>query len=219
MTKTPSVRDRRALSPTKATKLSMVAVALMVMASGCLTSQEPFYQESDIRADDRLVGSYGDENDHSQPPTRFYVSKVSDFDHQGQYYVRIISRPGCEMKFGAVFFQIGTNRFLDMLPVIEGCDHLAANPPSLIELLQSVTLQPFHVAVKVDATNNGVKLAFVEHPRLAEVAQKFPQYFQPFKPGELPRLVSDTAREREFLLRFGSDTNIFKVAQVKREAR
>lgn len=199
-------------------KLYLLVIPAILVLCGCLTSEQPFYQESDIKVDDRIVGAYGDVNDHSQPATRFYVSKVSDLDHQGQYYVTISSRPGCEMKFGAVLFQIGTNRFLDMLPVLEACDHLAASPPSLIELLQSATLQPLHMAVRVDTSTNGVRLAFVDHPRLLEVARKFPQYFQPFKPGELPRVVSDTAREREFLLRFGGDTNIFKSADVKREA-
>ena len=201
----------------KATKLSLLAIAVMVIASGCLTSEEPFYQESDIKVDDRLVGTYVDESDHSKSPTLFYVSRVGDFDHRGQYYITVASKPGCEMKFGAVLFQISTNRFLDMLPQLEACDDVPASPPSLLGLLKSATLQPLHMAVKVEVSTNGVKLDFATHPALVAAATKFPQYFQPLKPGRFPRMIADAKRQREFLLRFGGETNLFKPSELRRE--
>ena len=191
----------------------------MLMASGCLTSEEPFYQASDIKVDDRLIGTYVDASDHSPEPTRFYVSKVSDFVQHGRYYVTVATERSCEMKFGAVLFQIGTNRFLDMLPQIEACDHVAASPPSLIELLQGATLQPLHMAVKVEASTNGIRLGFATHPALVQTAVKFPEYFRPLKPQQLPRMVADTRKQREFLLRFGSDTNLFKPTELRREKK
>lgn len=208
------------LSPQLGTQMNLkpylLSIPAMLVLSGCLTSEEPFYQEGDIKVDDRLVGTYGDNSDHSQSSTRFSISKVADFEHRGEYYVTIGDNPACSMKFGAVLFQIATNRFLDMVPIIEACDHIPANPPSLIELLQAATLQPMHMVVRVDFTTNGATFSFADHPRLLKAARDHPTFFQPFKPGQLPRLVNDTARERDFLLRFGGDTNLFKSSDLKR---
>ncbi len=203
----------------KTPKICVLAIPTLLVVSGCLTSQQPFFEESDIRVDDRLVGAYKDESDQSQSPARFYVVKDPDYYHKGAYYVTVASSSDCSMKFGAVLFQIGTNRFLDLVPIIEACDRLAANPPSLIELLQSVVLQPMHMAVKVAVSTNGLKFGFADHPRLAAAAKKFPEYFQPLKPEQCPRLVADTKRQREFLLRFGGETNIFMQVEMKRAAK
>jgi hypothetical protein len=203
----------------RTTTIYLLVTSALLPLSGCLTSPEPFYQESDIVVDDRLVGTYRDQNDQSQSPAQFYIAKDPDYYHKGGYYVTV-GNPACSMKFGAVLFQIGTNRFLDMVPIIEACDRVAAAPPSLIELLQSATIQPMHMAVRVDeVSTNGAKLSFVSHPQLVATANKFPDYFQPLKPGQLPRLVADTKRQREFLTRFGSDTKLFQPAQISREAQ
>lgn len=197
----------------------LLTVPILLLLSGCLTSLEPFYQEGDIQVDDRLVGDYLDQNERSQSPTHLLISKVDDYYHKGQYYVTIASQPGCEMKFGAVLFQIGTNRFLDLLPQIEACDYLAANPPSLIGLLQAATLQPMHMVVKVDTSTNGIRFGFADHPSLLKAARNYPEYFQPLKPEQLPRMVANTKRQREFLLRFGGDTNIFKFGQFTKPVK
>ena len=123
------------------------------------------------------------------------------------------------MRFGAILFQVGTNRFLDMLPLPEACDRIAANPPSAIEILQGITLQPLHLVIRVDATTNGLRYGAIDHPGLQAMARKFPEYFRASKPEQLPRMVADTKRQREFLLRFGGETNIFKPSEVKRERK
>lgn len=200
----------------KTIKFFLLAIPVLLVLSGCLTSQEPFYQESDVRVDDRLLGDYRDESDKSQTPTCFYISPVDTHYLKGHYYVTVASNPNCEMKFHAVLFQVGTNRFLDMMPEIEACDRLAANPPSLNELLKSATLQPLHMAVSVEISTNGVKLGFADHAGLVAAARKFPEYFQQLKPEQFPRMVAGSNRQREFLLRFGGETNIFKPVEIKR---
>jgi hypothetical protein len=203
----------------KTTKLCLLGIAALLVLSGCLTSPKPFYQESDIIVDDRIVGTYGDESDRSQSSTHLYITKDPDYYHKGAYYITVASGSDCSMKFGAILFQIGTNRFLDMVPITTACDHIAANPPSLIELLQTAALQPMHMAVRVDASTNGVKFAFADYLSLLAAAKKFPEYFQPLEPGQLPRMIGDTKRQREFLERFGGGTNVFKAAEVKHEIK
>jgi hypothetical protein len=194
------------------TKLYLLVVPVLLVLSGCLTSQEPFYQEGDIKVDERLVGTYRYENEK----TSWLIEK--DLDQSDRYFVTLLSdvRP-CTMRFGAILFQVGTNRFLDMLPLPEACDRLAGGPPSAIEILQGITLRPLHLVVRVDATTNGLRYGAIDQKGLQATATKFPEYFQPLKPEQLPRVVADTKRQREFLLRFGGDTNIFKSSEVKRE--
>jgi hypothetical protein len=198
------------------TAFYLAAFAAVLTLSGCLTSEEPFYQDGDVRVDDRLVGTYGDEANPSQP-TRLYISKVNEFDeYKGQYYLTVSESPSCSMKFGAVLFQVGTNRFLDMIPIIEACDHLPGNPPSLIELLQSAMLRPMHMVVKVDINTNGIRFSFADHVALLRTARSHAEFFQPLKPGQLPRMVPNTMRQRDFLQQFGGDTNVFKPGQFTR---
>ncbi len=200
----------------KATKLGFLAITVMLTASGCLTSEEPFYQKGDIKVDDRIVGNY------VPPPPEtgatFNISKIDDLnEHPGQYYVTVNESDHCSMKFRAVLFQVGTNRFLDLAPVIEACDHVAGGPPSIMEMLQIAALQPMHMVVGVNIATNELKLGVVDYPHLQEMAKNHSEYFKPAKPDQLPRLEGDTKRLQEFLLRFGGDTNVFAPGGIKRE--
>lgn len=198
------------------TFLYLLTAALMITTSGCLTSEDAFYQPSDIKVDDRLVGTYGYEKEKSS----WLIEK--DLDHSDRYFITLfgdVSRP-CNMRFGATLFLVGTNRFLDMLPLPEACDHIAGSPPSAIEILQSLTLLPLHLVVRVDdVTTNGLRYSVVEERSLQAIAKKNPEYFQSPTSGQLPRMVTNTQKQREFLLRFGGDTNIFQSAELKRAAK
>jgi hypothetical protein len=197
----------------KVMKFCSLAVAVIIIASGCLTSEEPFYQESDIKADDRLLGAYRNGNEQ----TGFKIDK--DPDHSNRYLVTLASdvKP-CTMRFSGVLFHVGTNLFFDMLPMLESCDHVAGSTPGPIETIQGMMLQPLHLVVKIDLTPNGLRYGVIDQQGLLTMARKFPEYFQARTEQSL-RMVPDTKRQREFLLRFGGDTNIFKPAEIKRQAR
>jgi hypothetical protein len=75
----------------KTTKLCLLGIAALLVLSGCLTSPKPFYQESDIIVDDRIVGTYGDESDRSQSSTHLYITKDPDYYHKGAYYITVAS--------------------------------------------------------------------------------------------------------------------------------
>ncbi|MDB6015903.1 MAG: hypothetical protein JWR19_392 [Pedosphaera sp.] len=197
----------------KLMKHCLLAVAMMLIASGCLTSPEPFYQESDIKVDDRLIGTYHAENEQ----TGWQIEK--DLDQSNRYIVTLFSdlKP-CFMRFSGVLFQVGTNRFFDMLPMLESCDHVAGSTPGPIEIMQGITLQSLHLVVRMDATTNGLRYGVIDQQGLLATAKKFPEYFQA-RAEQLPRMVPDTKRQRDFLMRFGGDTNIFKPVEIKRGAK
>src|SRR5882724_12066916 len=99
----------------KKTKYFLMAIPILLLVSGCLTSQDAFYEENDIVVDDRLVGTYGDKIVNPQSSSQFSITKDEDYYHKGRYYITITSGQDCSMKFAAVSYQIGTNRFLDLL--------------------------------------------------------------------------------------------------------
>src|SRR5581483_3867938 len=121
----------------------------------------------------------------------------------GHYVVTLVSDVRrCSMRFKGVLFQVGTNHFLDMMPVLESCDHVAGGPPGPIEIMQSLTLQQLHLVVRVDFTGTGLRCGVVDRQALLTAADRFPQYFQAAKPGRIARMVSNPKMEQDFLLRF-----------------
>jgi hypothetical protein len=114
-----------------------------------------------------------------------------------------------------------------MLPENEACDRVAASPPGIIEILQSLTIQPLHMVIKVEVKTNGLTMAFADYQQLVATAKKFPEYFQPPNPKpvenrrdreQFPRMKADMKLQREFLMRFGGDTNVFRTANLKKAA-
>jgi hypothetical protein len=70
------------------------------------------------------------------------------------------------------------------------------------------------MVVKVNVGTNGAQFGFVDYSGLRAACKIAPDYF--LKPlDEFPRMIPDTKRQREFLLRFGSDTNIFRMADLQ----
>jgi hypothetical protein len=193
----------------KSKKLLWLALPFCLLLSGCLTSENAFYEDADVVSDDRIVGVFRAKD---SPP--LWIVKDNDPYHEKQYIVIASGDRGgdCEIKFTAKLFQVGTNRFLDALPLLEACDHIGGNPPSAIEILQSLTLQPMHMVVKINVATNGIQFGIVDQQGLNAALKAAPEYFIR-KPERLPRMVSDTKRLHEFLLRFGGDTNIFKLGE------
>jgi hypothetical protein len=206
----------------KTTSYCLIVFSLGVLVSGCLTSEEPFYQEGDVVVDDRLVGIYRDvPNQPSQTGQSFWSIEKS-IDHQGHYRVAFFSRnetSSCSMKFHGVLFQIGTNRFLDLLPTPEPCDYVPGSTPSLIEILQEITLQPLHLVVKVCPNTNSLQYAMIDEKGRQAALAKSPGIWDLKRSQGFPRLLPDTRKQREFLARFGSDTNIFKPSELRRETK
>jgi hypothetical protein len=62
-------------------KLKLCLLAVPIVLSGCLTSEEAFYQNGDIKADASLVGTYSVENEQ--------LSRLIEksLDHSDQYFI------------------------------------------------------------------------------------------------------------------------------------
>ena len=191
-------------------RLFFSLLAFAVIVTGCLTSEEPFYEKGDMTTDDRLVGAFQVDNE------KISWKIQRNVDHPDRYLATLVSDvKGCQMRFSAVLFQLGTKRFLDLWPILDSCDDIPGTVPGPIQAMQSLTLQPLHLVVTLEAFTNGLRFGRVDQPALVAAAKKHPEFFQA-RLSEVPRMLPDTAKQREFLLRFGSDTNLFKPADLKR---
>jgi hypothetical protein len=132
------------------------------------------------------------------------------------------------MKFTGVLFHVGTNRFIDLLPVMEAaCDHSSSGSvpvPGLIEMLRASTIQPMHMVVKVHIGADAIDVGGIEDKYVQFTKEEARAYFMNWSgpvhpsPGGAFKIYPDTELERQFLLKFGSDTNIFYMQPMKRLA-
>jgi len=85
-------------------KNSLVAFFAASLLCGCFSSEQPFYQSSDVVSDDRLVGTFI--FDFYDGHHRWTVNKVQG----GVYNITVEQSPDYSMKFEGVLFQVGTNK-------------------------------------------------------------------------------------------------------------
>ncbi|HUD48137.1 MAG TPA: hypothetical protein VMR33_14995 [Candidatus Baltobacteraceae bacterium] len=200
-------------------KYPFIAIAAAVLLCGCFTSEKPFYQQGDIVTDDRLVGTYD-----GGKPYHWEVRKADE----GSYDVTVVGvgpNKSCLMEFTGVLFRLGTNQFIDLLPVIKACDHTSegtAPALGLIEMLQAATIQPLHLVVKVHIGINEIGVGGLNDQWLQFAKQDAEEFFLNWR-GPIPplprgplRMNPDTQLQRAFLVRFGSDTNKFLFETMKR---
>jgi hypothetical protein len=114
-----------------------------------------------------------------------------------------------------------------MIPVVESCPPGHHDAVSIFDMLQIATIQPMHLVMRIVVGTNDVIVGLGE-PRkeveavFEEKAEDFVANPQPpWRAGLRPiqvglRMVPDTKRLHEFLLRCGGDTNMFSVRPMKR---
>jgi hypothetical protein len=190
---------------TKTRRYLIIILPLALILTGCLTSELPFYQDGDIVTDDRLLGSYQADNDQ----TSWHIAKSTE--KTNGYVVTLISDVRqCPMRFSGVLFQVGTNRFLDLFPLLDACDHVLGGPPSPIEVLQAIMIQPLHLAIKIDLGTNSLRFAALREERQLELARaKAPGIWNAKGSRLVAGMLPNTKAQRQFLETFGNDTNIF----------
>jgi hypothetical protein len=190
-----------------------IAIPLTLLTVGCLTSEEPFIGAAEhVVQDDALPGMY---RFHPAEAGSGYwvVARGMEDPH---YRITYVVDDACFMHFVGMLFQAGTNRFVNMTPSLKACDsHHPETGPSIMDHLHSLTLKPLHMVVKVCSTTNGPGFSLMTQESFAEARRQAPDVWAPRLPTvPVPRMISDSARQHEFLVKHGGDTNIFPTPQV-----
>jgi hypothetical protein len=185
-------------------KSCALVLPVVLLISGCLTSERAFYQPQDVVTDERLVGTFRQNGDHET----WQIEKSTPQLPSASPHYRLTYRNSENQRteqYTAVLFQVGTNRFLDLSPLFE----------ESASLLHKITSQPLHLVVKVVVETNLLRVAHVSpkaQTGAGVVARQAPHFLDPrHSSAEEPmvRLLPDTAKQREFLMKYGGDSNIF----------
>lgn len=181
----------------------------LIILSGCLTSEGPFYDETSRVADESLAGTYVPEGGKSRD--RWHLSPWHN--QTGIYRITYVEG-GCSMGFAGVLFQVGTNKFLDLIPTLDECDNnMPATGPSGMQILRMATVRGLHLAVPIVAATNGVWIKGIgQGISLAELTAKTQSFWTRSPNSEISLLVPDLKKQQEFLRKFGTDTNIFSAS-------
>ncbi len=157
----------------KALKLCLLAVAVMLIASGCLTSPNAFYTEADVFQDDRIIGDYTVEKAEEGSSVR------KDPDHAGRYVFQYFEqgRKRRWIEFTGTLFKVGTNTFVDLLPWNDSfTDHVPGAPPAGLDIIRNITRQPVHAVVRIAITDKGVAFSLPEKRAVANLVQRNPAF-------------------------------------------
>jgi len=156
----------------KAMKFCLLAVAVMVIASGCLTSPNAFYTDGDVFQDDRILGDYTEEKAEEGSIVR------RDLGHPGRYLFHCFNKrnPQKWMDLTATLLA-GTNSYVDLLPYDDSCiDRVAGAPPAGMDIIRSVTHQPLHVVAQITITDDGIAVSLPQKRTMWEMVQRHPAF-------------------------------------------
>jgi len=178
----------------------------LVFLTGCLTSPNPFYSQSDVIQDNRIVGDY-----YPQSDTRFRIEK--DRKNDGRYIVRVTEGSTKEdhwIEFAGTLFKLGTNTYLDLNPRTNSAPlHIPGNPPTLTEMLHAITHQSLHLVVRVCFSDKGVGISVAKDRGLFALARKAGLTADSIRE-EVMRLDLPTAELRKILAKAEGD-DVFPV--------
>ena len=181
------------------------AIVTGSLLAGCVTSEDPFYQASDVTSDSNLPGNYA-------VPQGTAIWQVRAEPGKAGYYDISTTNADGSVQYQAALFKLGTNTFLDLFPTSIGCSGQATNASDM-SFYQKISYQPLHMAVRVVIGTNSVSLGMLIKTGSALDAIESgiwdTRYYT-----NTPRMSPNTAAQRTFLSEYGGDTNVFPMGPV-----
>lgn len=183
-------------------KRLLAILLLPFFLTGCLTSTNSFFADGDIIQDDRLVGTYPNE----QEEAKFVIRR--DHDHEGRYDVRIYDKNAWIAYVGTVF-KIGSVTFLDLYPSGDaGMRRDPGGPPTTTELLHTFTFQPLHLVMRISPADTELTYATVDRKGLGALITREPT-LRTYIRGESLLLPLPTVALKKLLQKYGTRDEIF----------
>jgi len=151
-----------ALSPTARPLPWTLPLALAVFLTACVPSVNPFYTESDLVSDPRLLGEWLDKETTEQP-------QIWKFEKaEGKKYKLIVTeKEGKRGEFEASLFRLKQDFFLDLRPT--ECNYA----PTQADLIAAAMI-PGHLLVSVPQFEPELKLALLDLDWLQKYLEKNP---------------------------------------------
>ena len=193
--------------------------AASLCLSGCLTCEEPFYQDGDLIQDDRIVGEYSTWPKEDPECSLVVKRQSSGTAEKGKYLVTVQEGKDASISFGAALFKYGTNTFMDlMFSSQSGESRNPGGPPGTVEFLRAMLPKPHHLLVRVKLTEEGLGFSVTKRDSLITLfnAARVQWERVEWEGADIARLKMKTPEVRKLLERalsegiFPTPTNLAK---------
>ena len=185
--------------------LSVLSLALVMLAGCVVNSIYPFYTTKDLTFDPALLGTWGDvKNTNAEDKEVWVFEKITD-----QTYKMTIRGDSETNAFDTHLFTLGKERFLDSLPRQRAAYHT-----------------PGHFLLRVKSITPKLELQLLNYEWLAKLVEQNPKAIRHIivpketgasnEGGELT-LTADTAELQKFLLKHLANTNAWSETIVMKK--
>jgi hypothetical protein len=179
-------------------RLSLAVAALMLFA-GCIPSINPFYTDSDLVFEPKLVGSWQTKKtDEQLSQWRFEKSG----DREKSYKLTVTEQKTKGGEFAAHFFKLGKESFLDLVPT--KCDY-ASNQADLV----GMAMVPGHLLMRVLEVGPELKLATCDYDWLKKFLTENPKSLANHQEGDAIFLTAEPADLQRFVLAHLGEEQLF----------
>lgn len=181
-----------------ATKLrrSLVTLCTFIILAGCVPSWNPLYTEKDLVSDERLVGTWKDEDNKET-----WVFKKSE---DKAYQLTHTDEGGKIGKFEARLLKLEGRTYLDLYVTalggkgLEECNGLA-----------QAMVVPAHLFLRVDEIGDALKMAGVNPTWLKELLEKNPKAIAHRKVDDNWILAAETKDLQAFVSKYAEGEALF----------
>jgi hypothetical protein len=180
----------------KTHNLIIVAGAAVLLCS-CIPSVNPFYTDSDLVFDSRLLGDW-QEKDSKEEPQLWKFEKADD----KACTLTVTEKENKQGKFKAHLFKLKQEYFLDLIPA--DCNY-ATNQADLV----AFSMFPGHLLVRVSQLEPELKLAFFDFDWLKKYLEKNPKALAHHKENDSIVLTAGTRELQRFVLKHLGEGELF----------
>jgi hypothetical protein len=181
----------------------LIASCTLIILSGCVPSWNPLYTEKDLISDDRVVGTWKEDEETKET----WVFKKGEGK---AYQLAHTDSDGKTAKFAAHLLKLEGRTYLDLYVTdIEG----------QVNELAGWTLVPAHLFLRVDEIGDSLKMAAANADWLEKHLEKNPKAIAHQKTGDRTVIVAETKELQAFVTKHAEGEALFGEAfALKRQA-
>ncbi len=180
--------------------------AIPVILGGCIPimSINPFYKDSDVMFEQKLVGTWV--QDTNEPDTTWIFSR-SEEEPNKAYHLSFIDKEGNKGSYTAVLMKLQDKLFFDVYPDKMPWDTEDSNNISLP--YNTFFLVPAHTIMKVDSIEPKLVLRITQSSKFKELIEEHPNEIE-YQEGEDTIVLKSSTKELQvFILKYSQDERMF----------
>jgi hypothetical protein len=177
---------------------------LAALLGGCLPvmSLQPFYTDSDIVFEEKLLGTWTD--DSNDPETTWEFTRA---DEPNNAYRFIFTEGEEKGSFIARLIRLKDSLFLDVYPTETSWD--IDDPNKVKWIYNNLFLIPAHTLLKVDSIEPQLKMRMTLDTKMEELLKENPNAVKYISVEDRPVLTASIKELQEFVLKYADDERLF----------